>query len=177
MAKEKLTYEMVQATLELVEKELKLFNNLKTLGLSPAKVRNEILKQRKQAEKQAEKERKQAEKENNIAKQAIEKIANAKELYSELKNLQAFAGYEKALLTIKNVSNYANFKGRTWEVYGTLEIQGDTYIVTIEYDKKGQFALPCFINIEDIIMEDGKVKILDFEKDGCLSMVYEKVNQ
>lgn len=175
MAKEKITYEMVQTTLELVEKELQLFNNLKTLGLSPAKVRNEILKQRKQAEKQAEKERKQAEKVDSIAKKAVEKIANAKALYAELKNLQDFAGYEKPALTIKNVSNYQNFKGRTWQVFGKLEIQNEIYVVSLEYDKDGNFALPCFINIEDIIIEDSQVKILDYEKDNCLPMVYEKV--
>ena len=175
MAKEKLTYEMVQTTLEMTEKELKLFNDLKTLGLSPAKVRNEILRERKQAEKQAEKERKQAEKKEGIAKKAIEKIANAKALYNELKNLQAFAGYEKKVLTIKNISTYQNFKGRTWNVYGTLEIQGEMYVVTLEYDKQGNFALPCFINIEDIILEDSQVKILDYEKDVCLAMTYEKI--
>ena len=175
--KTKVTYESVKAELNLSADELKVFNDLVALNLTPAKVRNAINASRKQAKKIAEKLAKAENAKADIAKKAIEKIANAKALYSELKNLQAFAGYEKELLVIKNVSNYANFKGRVWKVYGTFKIQDETYIVTLEYDKQGNFALPCFINVEDIILEDSQVKILDYEKDSCLSMVYEKVNQ
>lgn len=175
--KTKVTYESVKAELNLSADELKVFNDLVALNLTPAKVRNAINASRKQAKKIAEKLAKAENAKADIAKKAVEKIANAKALFNELKNLQQFTSYEKEVLTLKNVSNYQNFKGRTWNVYGTIEIQEEIYVVTLEYDKQGNFALPCFINIEDIILEDSQVKILDYEKDSCLAMVYEKVNQ
>lgn len=175
--KTKVTYESVKAELNLSADELKVFNDLVALNFTPAKVRNAINASRKQAKKIAEKLAKAESAKADIAKKAIEKIASAKALYNELKSLPKFVGYEKELLAIKNVSNYANFKGRIWRVYGTLKIQEEIYVITLEYDKQGNFALPCFINIEDIIIEDSQVKILDYEKDSCLAMVYEKVNQ
>ena len=173
--KQKLTVEMVKAELEMTADEQKVFDNLMVIGYTPAKLRKAILDGRKKAEKIAEKARKQAEKIEGIAKYASYKLAKAKELYNELSNLPIFAGYEKELLTIENVSNYQNFKGRTWKIYGKLKIEKDWYIVTLEYTKEGLFALPCFINVDDVIFQSSQVKILDYEKDVCLAMTYEKV--
>ena len=173
--KTKATYESVKAELNLTADELQVFNDLQALGLTPAKVRNAINASRKQAEKLADKLAKAEIAKAEIAKKASEKVASAKKLFEELKNLPEFVGYKKSILTIKNVSQYKNFKGRTWQIFGRLEIQKERYCVTLEFDKDGNFALPCFINIDDIIFEDSQVKILDYEKDECLPMTYEKV--
>lgn len=175
--KQKITFESVKAELNLTADELKVFNDLQVAGLTPARVRNAINASRKQAEKLANKIAKIESDKIALAKIASDKIANAKQLFSDLQNIQDFKGFEKPLLIIKNVSNYQNFKNRTWQVYGKIQIQNVTYIVTLEYDKNGDFALPCFIPQEDILLENSQVKILDYEKDSCLAMVYEKVNQ
>lgn len=167
----KLTYENVVALLELTEKELALFNNFKTLGLTPAKARDEILKQRKEKEKQAKRERKN----EDIAKKATEKQAQARELVKKLQNLPDFKDYSTPLVTIKNISRYNNFRGKTWQVFGKIEIQNEVYAVTLEYSKDGLFDNPCFINVEDIYLEYGVCTILDYEKDVCLPMEYEEI--
>lgn len=173
MAK-KLTYEMVIELLQATEKELATMANLKTLGFTPAKIRDKVLKDRKDEEK--DRQRKQKEKE--IAKQATEKIKQSKDLFNDFFNLPKFENYDKVLFKIKNKSHYPNFKGRIWEIYGQLEIQGEIYVVTLEYDKQGNFALPCFINKEDIHLTDEKFLMIDdYEKDDCLSMEYERVDE
>lgn len=171
--KQKLTLEIVEKMLKLTQEEMEHAKNLLTIGYSPAKIRDNFLKKRKEEEKAIQKANKEQKEKEEIAQKAIQKAENAKKLYADLQNLPTFENFKKVLFTIVNTSKYNNFKGKKWKVYGIEEEQGEKYIVTKEYTKDNKFDLICAIPLEDVIFENGQVKILDYEKDECLPMSYE----
>lgn len=173
--REKLTLDVVKAMLNLSAEEMEHAKNLLSVGFTPAKIRDNFLKKRKEEEKAKEKAKKEKAEKEEIAKKAVEKAENAKALYNELKNLPPFKNFEKELFTIKNVSNYQNFKGKTWKVYGVDVEQEISYIITKEYNRKGEFDLICAIPVDDVILDYNRVMINDYEKDCCLPMEYVKI--
>lgn len=175
--REKLTLDVVKVMLNLSAEELEHAKNLLSVGFTPAKIRDNFLKKRKDEEKAKEKAKKEKEEKEQIARQAIEKAEKAKALYNELKNLPPFKGFEQELLTIKNVSNYANFKNKTWRVFGIDVEQDIPYIVTKEYSKDGNFDLVCYIPLEDVKLDYNRLLINDYEKDMCLPMEYIKISK
>lgn len=170
--KGKLTLEMVVKEFSFTADEMVLVESLKALKFTPAKIRDKVLKDRKDKEKELVRENAKKE----LAQKAVEKAQQAKNLYNELQNLPKFTEYKNPLFRIRNISNYTNFRHREWEVYGEIEWQGERYAVTLEYTKEGLFATSCWINLEDVYVEYSDLMILDYENTrGCYPMEYEKV--
>ena len=182
--KVKLTLPAIVEMFSLSNEEIEHAKDKLAIGETLGSIKKYFFKERKEAKKEKERKEAKAKQEKEIAKKAIELAKEAKELYSELLNVPDFKDFSKIYLTIKNVSQYTSYRGKTWKIYGKRKIQDIEYLVTEEYEKevdgKALFDMPCYIPINDIYLDYNNVMIKSYERSrqggyNEITMRYEKV--
>lgn len=180
----KLTLPAIVEMFNLSKEEIEHAKDKLAIGDTLGSIKNYFLKERKEAQKEKERKEAKAKKEKEIAKKAIELAKEAKELYNEMLNVPEFKDFSKVYLTIKNVSQYTSYRGKTWKIYGKRKIQDIEYLVTEEYEKevdgKTLFDMPCYIPVNDIYLDYNNVMIRSYERSkqggyNEITMKYEKV--
>lgn len=181
----KLTLPAIVEMFNLSKEEIEHAKDKLAIGDTLGSIKNYFFKERKAAQKEKERKEAKAKKEKEIAKKAIELAKEAKELYNEMLNVPEFKDFSKVYLTIKNVSQYTSYRGKTWKIYGKRKIQDTDYLVTEEYEKEDEkgnrlFDMPCYIPVSDIYLDYNNVMIRSYERSkqggyNEITMKYEKV--
>ena len=181
----KLTLPAIVEMFNLSKEEIEHAKDKLAIGDTLGSIKNYFFKERKEAQKEKERKEAKAKKEKEIAKKAIELAKEAKDLYNELLNVPEFKDFSKVYLTIKNVSQYTSYRGKTWKVYGKRKVQDIEYLVTEEYEKQDEkgnalFDMPCYIPVSDIYLDYNNVMIRSYERSkqggyNEITMKYEKV--
>lgn len=180
----KLTLASVINLYNLATEEIETAKNKLALGDTLGQISKYFAKKRKDEQKEKEKKEKQAKQEKEIAQKATEKAKKAKELLQKLQNIPTFENFNTVYLTLENVSNYISYKGKTWKIYGTREIENMEYLVSEEYEKENEkgeklFDMPCYIPLKDVYLDYSRLMITSYERThkgySIIEMEYEEV--
>lgn len=158
---------------------------LKTLGTTAGRVKDFILADRKQAERIAKKAAEKAERDKKILedrKKFEEKLKEFKEIVRKMKETEKI---DKPFKFI-NTDVYPSFKNRTWIAESIREIQGELYVCCLEFTKKGNFDLPCYIPLNDFnegfnciqinCYYDDDVPFMEYQLIGTIDNLEEELN-
>lgn len=153
----------------LIAEEIEMAKNKLAIGETMGQVNKYFTKKRKDEQKDKEKKEKQEKEQKEIAQKATEKAKHAKELFQKLQNVPTFENFNTVYLTLENVSQYLSYRGKTWKVYGTREIENTKYLVTEEFEKaneKGEklFDMPCYIPLKDVFLDYSRLMIKSYER-------------